>query len=145
MKKIQIIERELTSAELAREHAGFDENGLENGNPQESSVRYTFVAMDGTDFIGCSSGLAYKNGDVYNGWFNLTDLYVEKPYRGQGLGATLLRKLEERIARIGVTKISTFTAGFEAPGFYKKQGYHVIYEQEDWYATGHSRIALRKG
>jgi len=145
MNAIQIIERELTSAELARENAGFDENGLANGNPSESSVRYTFVAMDGTDFIGCSSGLAYKNGDVYNGWFNLTDLYMEAPYRGQGIGSTLLRKLEGRVARVGVTKIFTFTAGFEAPGFYKKQGYEVIYEQEDWYATGHSRIALRKG
>jgi len=100
--------------------------------------------MAGPDFIGCSSGLAYKNGEVYNGWFNLTDLFVEKPYRRQGIGATLLRDLEERVAQVGVTKMLTYTAGFEAPGFYKKQGYEVIYEQEMWYATGDSRFALRK-
>ena len=100
--------------------------------------------MEGEKFVGCASGLAYKIGAEYNGWFNLTDLFIEKEYRGQGLGSEILARLEKRTAALGVTNIWTFTAGYEAPGFYVKQGYKIIFEQENWYATGHNRIALRK-
>lgn len=144
MSAIHLQEREMTDAEFARMNAGFDEHTIEHGNPIESSERHGFVALDGETFIGCSSGLAHKNGSVYNGWFYLTDLFVEKSYRGQGLGAAILRRLEDRVAALGVRHIWTFTAGYEAPGFYLKQGYTVVFEQENWYATGHSRVALRK-
>jgi ribosomal protein S18 acetylase RimI-like enzyme len=141
---IQFVEREMTEAELARENAGFDEHTLEHGNPIQTSERYTVVVLDGPTFIGCASGLAYKNGDDYNGWFYLTDLFVEKAYRRQGLGAALLSKLEARIAARGIRHIWTMTAGYEAPGFYRKQGYEVIFEHENWYATGHSQVGLQK-
>ena len=141
---IHIQERVMTDAEFARMNAGFDEHGIEHGNPTESSGRYGFVAPDGERFIGCASGLAYKNRADYNGWFYLTDLFIEKPYRGQGWGAAILRKLEARVAVLGVRHIRTETAGYEAPGFYQKQGYTVIFEQENWYATGHSRVGLQK-
>ena len=36
------------------------------------------------------------------------------------------------------------TASYEAPGFYRKQGYSIALEQENYYATGHSRVMLRK-
>ena len=144
MSSLHIIEREMTEAEFARMNAGFDEHTLEQGNPLQTSERYGFVVMEGDTFIGCSSGLVYKNGAVYNGWFYLTDLFVEKEYRGQGIGTALLAKLEARVAALGVTSIWTFTAGYEAPGFYKKQGYHILFEQQNWYADGHSRIALQK-
>ena len=145
MNTISIVEREMTDAEFARMNAGFDEHTREHSNPLQTSDRYGFVAMDDEKtFIGCVSGLTYKNGNAYNGWFYLTDLFVEKLYRGQGLGATLLRRLEDRVAALGVTNFWTFTAGYEAPGFYQKQGYEIIFEQENWYTTGHSRVALQK-
>jgi ribosomal protein S18 acetylase RimI-like enzyme len=100
--------------------------------------------MDGDKFIGSATGLAYKNGAQYSGWFYLTDLFIEKPYRRQGLGAAILAKLEARISALGVRYVWTDTAGYEAPGFYKRQGYIVIYENENWYASGHSRVGLRK-
>lgn len=144
MATIRFQERAMTEAEFARMNAGFVENTLENDNPVQTSERYTFVALDADSFIGCASGLTYKNGIVYNGWFYLTDLFIESPYRGQGLGASILRTLEERMVALGITHFWTFTAGYEAPGFYQKQGYQVLFEQENWYFTGHSRVALRK-
>ena len=141
---VHMVEREMTDAEFARMNAGFDEHTREQGNPLETSERHGFVALDGDAFIGCASGLVYKMGDAYNGWFYLTDLFVEKAFRGRGLGAALLRRLEDRVAALGVTNFWTFTAGYEAPGFYQKQGYKIIFEQEHWYATGHNRVALRK-
>ncbi len=141
---LQFVEREMTDAEYARENAGFDEHTLDHGNPIQTSERFTVVVLDGETFIGCASGLAYKNGDDYNGWFYLSDLFVEKTYRHQGVGAALLNRLETRVAALGIQHIWTMTAGYEAPGFYRKQGYRVIFEHENWYANGHSQVGLQK-
>jgi len=144
MNAINFIERNMTDAEFARMNAGFDEHTIEQHNPIEISERHGFVVMDGETFVGCAGGLCYKSGDVYNNWFTLTELFIEKPYRGQGLGAAILAKLEAKIAALGVGKVWVWTAGYEAPGFYIKQGYAVACEQEESYASGHSRVALRK-
>ena len=144
IRKISMIDRAMTSAEFQRMKNGFDEYALDIGVEIQSSDRYGFVAVDGETFIGCSSGLAYKNGAAYSGWFYLTDLYVEKAYRSQGLGAKLLSALEGKIAAIGVRNIWTWTAGYEAPGFYQKQGYAIFTQMENWYSDGSSRIGLRK-
>lgn len=144
MREISIIERDVTQDELAQENAGFDEHAIDHGVAVQTSERFGYVAMDGERFIGCSSGLAYKNGDDFSGWFYLTDLFVEKAYRKRGLGAKLLAALEEKVRARGVTRIWTWTAGYEAPGFYKKQGYAVFAEMENWYSDGSSRVGLRK-
>lgn len=116
MNAVSFVEREMTEAEFARMKAGFDEHTIEHGNAVQTSERYGFVAIDGESFIGCASGLAYRNGLAYNGWFYLTDLFIERGYRRQGLGSAILRKLEARVAAFGVRNIWTFTAGYEAPG-----------------------------
>ena len=144
MSGISIVEREPTEAELARMAVGFDEHAIEHGNPTETPERYGFVVMDGEKFVGCSSGLAYRKTVGYADWFYITDLFIEKTSRGQGVGAELLRKLEERVASLGIGNVWTWTAGYEAPGFYKKQGYEVFCEMDKWYSSGHSRIGLRK-
>lgn len=143
MTSINIFEREMTEAEFASINAGFDEQTIEYGNPIETSERFGFVVMDGQKFIGCSSGLVYKHDNGYSKWFYITDLFIERTYRKQGLGATILRKLEERAAALGVKNIWTWTA-YEGPGFYKKQGYEIFCELEDWYSSGHSRVGVRK-
>jgi GNAT superfamily N-acetyltransferase len=135
---IQILEREMTAAEYARELAGFREHALEYGIPDLPETRHGFVALDGAAFIGSVSGLHYGK------WFYLTDLWLEKPYRKQGYGAALLRKMEEKANQQGVKHIWTWTAGYEAAPFYQKQGYTIFCEFEDYYPTGHSRIGLRK-
>ena len=144
MTNISVVEREMTEEEFARENAGFDEHAIEHGNPTENSERFGFVAMNGKAFVGCSSGLAYRKITGYGSWFYITDLFIEKPFRGRGLGAELLRKLEERVASLGISNIWTWTAGYEAPGFYKKQGYDIFFEMDDWYSSGHSRVGLHK-
>jgi len=144
MNTIRFFERDVTDTEFAQVNAGFDEHTIENGNPIEIQERYSVVVMDGETFVGSASGLAYKGNGVYNNWFYLTDLFIEKSYRGQGLGAAALGKLEVRVEALGIRNFWTWTAGYEAPGFYKKQGYEVFCELENWYFTGHNRVALRK-
>jgi ribosomal protein S18 acetylase RimI-like enzyme len=119
MKDFKIIDRELTSEELEQMRAGFNRNSLDHG-------------------------VAYKDGDQYSGWFYLTDLFVDKEYRLQGLGSKLLGMLEEKIISMGLKQIWTWTAGYEAPEFYLKQGYQIFAALENWYSDGSSRIGLRK-
>jgi GNAT superfamily N-acetyltransferase len=144
MDNISFFERDLTDAEFAQVNAGFDEHTVENGNPIEVAERHTIVVMDGESFVGSATGLAYKGSIAYNEWFYLSDLFIQKSYRGQGLGAAVLAKLEFRVATLGIKNMWTWTAGYEAPGFYKKQGYQVFCELENWYFTGHSRFGFRK-
>jgi len=144
MSSIDIAEREITAAELERIKVGFDEHAIEHGNPKETADRFAFVAVDGERFVGSSSGLVYKKTAGYSNWFYITDLFVEKPFRGQGIGSELLQLLEKRVMSLGVRNIWTWTAGYEAPEFYKKQGYQVFCEMDNWYSSGHSRIGLWK-
>jgi GNAT superfamily N-acetyltransferase len=140
VSQIKFLEREMTPAEYAREQAGFDEHAAEFGNPPYTAERYTLVVVEGDRFIGCASGLNNDNGS----WFYLTDLFVEKPYRRKGLGAETLARMERKAASLGFQHIWTWTAGYEAPSFYKKQGYEVFSEFKNWYPSGHSRVGLWK-
>jgi len=142
--EIKIEFREMTDGEYKREQVAFDEQALEFGNPPEGQERFGFVATDGDTFIGCSSGLAQKNGESYGRYFYLSDLFVEKEYRKQGLGKRLLENLEEKMKPLGVEIFWTWTAGFEAAGFYRKQGYEVFSTFENFYPSGHARIGFLK-
>ncbi len=144
MSTVVLVDREMTKEEYIHIKKGFESNTLESGNPLETSERHGFVAVDGSVFVGCVSGLARRWEDAYGRWFYLTDLFVEKPYRRKGYGKELLRRLEDKVRSLAVERIWTWTAGFEAPGFYQRQGYEVFSEFKDWYASGHSRIGVWK-
>ena len=55
-----------------------------------------------------------------------------------------MRFWENRIASEGVKNVYTWTAGFQAPDSYRKQGWIVFAELSDYYQNGHSRIGPRK-
>ena len=144
MNKITILNRELTSEEFKRMNEGFDELALEEGMELESSEKISFIAQKGNSFIGCSSGLALKNGDKYSGWFHLKELFVEKEYRSKGLGLKLLKAIEEQVKVKGVKHIFLWTSGEKALRFYHRHGYKIFTEMENWYSDGSSRVGLRK-
>ena len=144
MNKISIVNRRMTSEEIKRMNLGFDELSIEEGLEIESSDKFSFVALKGNTFIGCSSGLAFKNGENYSGWFFLTDLFVEKEYRSKGLGTKLLKSIEEHAISVGIKHIWLWTSGYEALKFYKRQEYKKFTEMENWYSDGSSRVGLRK-
>ncbi len=144
MNSIKIKEREISEEEYKQVVKGFQTNELSHTGVIQTSERHEFVIMKENELIGCASSLVYKNGPDYNGWAYLTDLFIVKQYRGQGLGRRVLKKLEEKLHMLGVNYIWTWTAGFEAPDFYKKQGYMQFCELENYYLTGNSRIGMRK-
>jgi len=144
MNNIIIVNRAMSSEEIDRMNAGFDQLAVEEGVEIESSERFSLVAMDGSTFIGCASGLAYKNGDHYSGWFFITDLFVKKEYRSKGLGTLLLKSLEEQMFIIKVEHVWLWTSGEEALRFYDRHGYYQFTEMENWYSDGSNRVGLRK-
>ncbi|MBI1326319.1 MAG: GNAT family N-acetyltransferase [Alphaproteobacteria bacterium] len=135
---IKLLEREITKAELDIMDQDFLNLGMKYNAHEGDPKRFSFVAELDGKAIGLVSGLTYYS------WCFLSDLWLEEPYRKMGLGARLLSMFEERIAGAGTKKIYTWTAGYEAPGFYKKQGYVVFHELEDYYPSGYSRVGLRK-
>jgi ribosomal protein S18 acetylase RimI-like enzyme len=137
---VRYQDREMTAAEREREIAGLKANNVEQGSALKTSGQVTFVATTGGRFVGCASALP----NYGNTWCYLSELFVEKDYRGQGLGALLLRKIEASAARSGIQRIWTWTAGYQAPGFYERVGYTVFAQIQNYYQSRHARVGLRK-
>lgn len=66
-------------------------------------------------------------GHTWTTWLHVAYLWVDERHRGAGLGARLLAEAEQRARRErGCTSCRLETWDFQAPGFYKKQGYDVV-------------------
>jgi predicted N-acetyltransferase YhbS len=59
----------------------------------------------------------------------LAGLYVAPEYRGRGIGAALVRGIEERAGKMGVPRVHLYTGSAEP--FYAKLGWQVI-DRFDW-------------
>ncbi|MDX3387723.1 N-acetyltransferase [Streptomyces niveiscabiei] len=66
-------------------------------------------------------------GHTWASWLHVTFLWVDPDLRGTGLGTDLLARAE-RIARDdrACTAVRLETWDFQAPGFYRKQGYEEV-------------------
>jgi len=139
-----IINRSLTAEELDLVNEGFDALSIGAGIELERTEQVSFVAMNGHVLIGALSGLAHKNGDLYSGWFHLTDLFVMNDHRNNGIGSDLLENLERRMRELGISDIWLWTSGDATLRFYDRHGYTTFAEMESWYSDGSSRFGLRK-
>lgn len=144
MQQFEILNREMTPEEIVKMNSGFDQLSLEEGVELESSEKLTFVALNENTFVGCASGSMNKNGDSFSGWFFLSDLFVEKEFRSQGLGSELLKAMEERAIAKGMKHIWLWTSGAKSLRFYARHGYEQFTSMESWYSDGSSRVGLRK-
>jgi len=81
--------------------------------------------------------------EVYFGWMFVAILWVDGAHRGGGWGTALLEKAEAEGTARGLEGVWLDTFSFQAPGFYRKQGYEVFGELAD-YPPGHTRYFLRK-
>ncbi|MFI1565511.1 GNAT family N-acetyltransferase [Streptomyces sp. NPDC020490] len=66
-------------------------------------------------------------GHTWATWLHVTYLWVDERHRGAGLGGRLLAEAERVAARErGCRSARVETWDFQAPGFYRKQGYEVV-------------------
>ncbi|MET7681896.1 GNAT family N-acetyltransferase [Streptomyces sp. NPDC005423] len=109
------------------------------GTPAERDVPLHVWASDGADAL--AGGLV---GHTWAGWLHVTYLWVDAPHRDTGLGGRLLAAAE-RLARRerGCAAARLETWDFQAPGFYRKQGYEVVCAIPD-YPPGITEYTMTK-
>jgi GNAT superfamily N-acetyltransferase len=71
-------------------------------------------------------------------------LWVREDLRGRGLGACLLGKAEQEAARRGCREMHLDTHNYQAPGFYRREGYQQIGELPGWPGEEATRVFFRK-
>ncbi|HLM02904.1 MAG TPA: GNAT family N-acetyltransferase [Pyrinomonadaceae bacterium] len=97
-----------------------------------------FLQDEAGEIVG---GVYGKYGSF--GWLYISALWVSENVRGCGHGARLMNAIEREACKNGCVNAYLDTFSFQAPEFYKKLGYTVFGELED-FPAGHSRIFMRK-
>ncbi len=86
---------------------------------------FCFVAEEDGNILGVINGRALYN-EVH-----IVDLIVNHECRKSGIGSRLVAAVEDAYKNSRYAKITLTTYGFQAPGFYKKQGYELEFVRED--------------
>ncbi|MFJ4426632.1 GNAT family N-acetyltransferase [Streptomyces bobili] len=109
------------------------------GTPAEREAPLHVWAPDDTGAL--AGGLV---GHTWTAWLHVTYLWVDERHRGAGLGSRLLAEAE-RLARDdrGCMRSRVETWDFQAPHFYRRQGYEVVCVIED-YPPGITEYTLTK-
>jgi ribosomal protein S18 acetylase RimI-like enzyme len=82
-------------------------------------------------------------GHIWGGWLHVNFVWVTEMQRGQGQGKRLMDAAEAMARERGATAATLETHSFQAPGFYRKLGYAVCGQIDD-YPPGHTKFILRK-
>lgn len=82
-------------------------------------------------------------GRSFYDWLFVELLAVPEALRRQGLGARLLRTAEQEAARRGCAGVWLDTFGFQARGFYERQGY-TLFGTLEGHPRGSRRHFLQK-
>ncbi|MGW1593246.1 GNAT family N-acetyltransferase [Streptomyces sp. NPDC002343] len=82
-------------------------------------------------------------GHTWTTWLHITYLWVDTRHRGTGLGSRLLAEAERLAVARGCASARLETWDFQAPGFYRKQGYDVVCVIPD-YPPGITEYTLTK-
>jgi N-acetylglutamate synthase-like GNAT family acetyltransferase len=139
---VKITKREITKEEHQMMLDDFRKIEIEHGVPDANTRRLNVTVEDESGaVIGFASGLTNRK------WLNLTDLWVHEDYRKQGLGAKILKMLEDDALAIGMEYIHTMTAGFDSNDlFYQKQGYEIVATHENFFGVerGHHFVLRKK-
>jgi GNAT superfamily N-acetyltransferase len=87
--------------------------------------------------------LGGATGEMWSHWLFVQLLWLDEAARGQDGGTAVLAALEAEARAAGCTHAYVDTFTFQAPDFYRKQGYVVFGELAD-FPAGHSRLWLSK-
>jgi GNAT superfamily N-acetyltransferase len=77
-------------------------------------------------------------------WLKISVMSVFVPFRSQGIGSELLRVAEGEAAHRGCRYAYVDTMEYQAPQFYRRQGYQAAGELKDWDSHGHTKYLFTK-
>ena len=80
---------------------------------------------------------------IRNGTLSVKLLWVDDSCRGKGIGARLMRQVEDAARNEGCIVAFVDTMSYQAPGFYLKMGYSEVARIADFH-PGHDRIFFKK-
>ena len=76
--------------------------------------------------------LAGLTGETFGFWLCIKYLFVNESFRGKGIGSKIVAAAEEEAKRRGCKYVFVDTFSFQAPDFYKKQGYQEVFTLENY-------------
>jgi GNAT superfamily N-acetyltransferase len=82
-------------------------------------------------------------GSTSMGLLRIDRFFLPEKLRKQGLGSRVLAAAEEEGVRRGCSRAVLSTLSFQAPGFYKRQGWQVL-GRIDCDPPGHTRLMMTK-
>ncbi len=132
------LEENASAEDISRIAEGIDRHVSEMFPGKSVGTITFFVRDEAGEIVGGVSG---NYGSF--GWLYIDALWVSEHLRGCGYGSKLMQMIEAEGVRRGSRNVYLNTFSFEAPEFYKKLGYTVFAELED-FPPGHSRLFLRK-
>ena len=74
--------------------------------------------------------------ETFGNWLEIEYLFVKEDLRGQGIGSQLLQQAESEAKKRNCRFAFVNTYQFQAPAFYKKQGYKKVFTLKDYPYTG---------
>lgn len=139
------FERDPAAAEIQILSAGINEftkNKLGFTRSPNGDGKNTPLAFFLRGAAGEVVGGVYGNYSAF-GWLYVSTLWVSDLVRGGGYGTRLMQLIEREAIENGCANAYLDTFSFQALEFYKKLGYTVFGELED-FPPGHRRCFLRK-
>lgn len=97
-----------------------------HGHVRKTETHSILVKNEDDKLAGCVMVSFLWNG------MSIQSLWVDEPYRGQGLGQKLMEMAEAEGIKRGCTLAYTDTFTWQAPGFYEKLGYKLYGKLEDF-------------
>ncbi len=117
-------EIDFTIEEASAQEAAFIRDQLIQFNTKHVQGNYKNVKLAIKNEQG--NIIAGTLGAVLWNWMEIDILWVDEAYRKHGLGSRLLKKMEKIAAANNCDFVQLNTFSFQAPEFYKKQGYEVF-------------------
>ena len=102
------------------------------------NTQLTFFLRDDTGTL-----VGGVHGNYGGSWLYISTLWVSDQVRDQGYGSQLMQQIEEAAIKGGCANVYLDTFSYQAPDFYKKLGYILFGELED-FPVGYSRCFFRK-
>mgnify|MGYP001306025051 CR=1 FL=1 len=126
-----------------KEPAGFSEftnQEFEEHNISKTghkTLKYYVHVLENDEIIGTSQG------GMFNSALYISDFIIKKSYRKSGVGRKLINQIEEHAKKNNCKKIWVDTYEYQAPDFYKKNGFIEKGRIEN-YRGKHAKIFFEK-